>query len=403
MPADSASSPGLLLHIAPTPFFSDRGCHIRIAGIVRSLQALGFDNHVATYHTGYDLDDIQTSRINTIKAYQKTSAGPSVYKILADFRLLTLSIRQVRALNPVALHAHLHEGVLIALLCRLWLRRKDLPITADMQGSLVGELDTYGFFNKVPFLKWPFRQLERWLLRSADGIVCSSEHALAKFEREFPESASKMLLAQDGADAPTVDNDIPLNQRRTQLGIPDNTLCAIYTGALLDSKGQEPLQELIRNCANAAAPVHFLIVGYPVEQMQAFIKAHSLEHSCTMTGRVEFSELAHYLALADVAIDPKRSDAGEGSGKMLNYLASGLPVIAFNTHNNLSFLGADTTLCNSVDDMRDQLMVYASNPQQLDKDADSNRQRFELAYSWTVTEKQLSQSYQALGLFKANA
>ena len=33
----SPGRPLRVLHIAPTPFFSDRGCHIRIDGIVNAL------------------------------------------------------------------------------------------------------------------------------------------------------------------------------------------------------------------------------------------------------------------------------------------------------------------------------------------------------------------------------
>jgi len=83
----------IILHIAPTPFFSDRGCHIRIEGIVRCLTELGHNNTVCTYHHGRDIQGVSTKRIKSIANYTQTSAGPSKYKLLADWRLLKLTTR----------------------------------------------------------------------------------------------------------------------------------------------------------------------------------------------------------------------------------------------------------------------------------------------------------------------
>lgn len=398
MPNASESAPPSLLHIAPTPFFSDRGCHIRIAGIVRSMAENGFANRVVTYHLGYDLPDIHTQRIAPIKAYTKTSAGPSIYKLLADYRLLRLTLKQIRTASPSALHAHLHEGVLIAWLCRLILRRQELPIVADMQGSLVGELETYGFFNSVPFLKWPFKMLEKHLLRSADWVVCSSEHALEKFTRDYPELSHKIRLAQDGADTPAPGDEQTLSNKRQALGIDQDKLCAVYSGALLESKGLDQLQQLILECRELSSCVHFLIIGYPVDELEAFLDEHNLSDMCTLTGRMEFNELNTYLALADVAIDPKKSDAGEGSGKMLNYLANGLPVIAFNTVNNASFLGEEARLCDNVQDMKALIEHYRRFPEERTAVAARNKARFSACYSWQVTQRQLAESYASVKL-----
>lgn len=402
MPDNNTDESRFVLHIAPTPFFSDRGCHIRIAGIVRCLAAMGFGNRVCTYHLGYDLDDIDTVRIKRIAAYTKTSAGPSIHKILADFRLLKVTMAQLRNSSPVALHSHLHEGVLIALIARLLTRRRAVPIVADMQGSLVGELDSYDFFAKVPFLKLPFKLLERFLLHSADTIVCSSDHALEKFRVEFPGSAHKMRLVQDGADkSPAFDPD-QLDARRKQLGIDPEKLCVVYSGALLQSKGLDQLQELIAACEAHQDKIHFLIIGYPEEELKQFLKNRQLESLCTLTGRIEFKTLHEHLALAQVAVDPKNSDAGEGSGKMLNYLANALPVLAFDTINNAEFLGPAARLSKDVNGMSQLLLEYADNPSLLEEISRQNLQRFNATYSWNVAQLQLRGAYESLDIAISN-
>jgi len=51
-----------------------------------------------------------------------------------------------------------------------------------------------------------------------------------------------------------------------------------------------------------------------------------------------YEEAPRYLALGDVAVAPKIS-ATEGSGKILNYMAMGLPTVAFPTPVSREYLG----------------------------------------------------------------
>ena len=48
----------------------------------------------------------------------------------------------------------------------------------------------------------------------------------------------------------------------------------------------------------------------------------------TFTGKILYEDAPRYLALGDIATAPKIS-ATEGSGKILNYMALGLPTVAF--------------------------------------------------------------------------
>lgn len=56
--------------------------------------------------------------------------------------------------------------------------------------------------------------------------------------------------------------------------------------------------------------------------------------------------------MVDIAIDPNASNAGKGSGAALNYLTSGLPVIAVDTQNNRGFLLEKTRLAASSEEMK---------------------------------------------------
>jgi len=139
-----------------------------------------------------------------------------------------------------------------------------------------------------------------------------------------------------------------------------------------------------------------LIIGYPTENLAPFVEENGLSDSCYLTGRVEFEKLPQYLQLADIAIDPKCSSAGEGSGKMLNYLAAGLPVVAFKSQNNADFLPAGSDLANSPQEMVSILAKLSDDAELRAKIAQQNFAHFEESFSWAVTKGQLEKVYTQL-------
>lgn len=380
-----------ILQIAPTPFFADRGCHIRIEGIVRCLTQLGYRNTVCTYHHGRDIDGVTTKRISPIKGYTQTEAGPSKYKLWADWKLLWLTIKHYRALKPVAIHAHLHEGLMIGLVIKLLFFWRQTPLIADMQGSLTGELESHGSFKKYPFLRWPTKTLEQVLMWCANTIICSSPHSLNKIKNDFGITDNKISLAQDGADVSKGLTEPRRQELMEELSLPTERVIAVYSGALLNGKGLKQLKELI--LMSKGTNVHFLIIGYPTENLAPYLSDNDLTRICTLTGQVPFESLPELLTLADIAIDPKFSDAGEGSGKMLNYLACGLPVLAFDTHNNRNYLPSDTLLASDIDDLQKNLLKLISDPETRASIARKNVHHFSKQYSWSITKEQLQQVY----------
>ncbi len=381
-----------VLHIAPTPFFSDRGCHIRIEGIVNCLADLGYENLVCTYHHGREVAHVDTSRISTIKNYTKTEAGPSKYKLWADWKLLWLTVKEIRRTSPAVIHAHLHEGLMIGLIAKALFFWKDIFLIADMQGSLVGELETHGSFDNKAWLKWPVRAIEASLMFFAKTIVCSSHHSLEKLKTEFNLNDAKVSLVQDGANMAESLSPEERMSLRTELGLPLDKRVIVYSGALLASKGLNELKQLISLLCKHAK-VHFLIVGYPVDDLEAYLQQHNLTELCTLTGQVEFEKLPNLLKLADIAVDPKMSNAGEGSGKMLNYLACALPVMAFKNQNNHEFLPAETTLAKSVDEMAQQIEQVLEYEDKIHEMGASNLAHFKQHYSWDKTKAQLQVVY----------
>ncbi len=361
--ADQA--PFTVLHIAPTPFFSDRGCHMRIKGIVSSLNQKGAQNILCTYHHGRDVAGIETVRIPTLPGYNKQEAGPSAFKYIADLFLLWKVCRVIRRERPDILYGHLHEGALIGWLARICSLRRTLPLVCDIQGSLVGELDSHGYFQSFPFLRRLFLMMEKRIIRLPQSLTCSSPSSFDLLVNRFGTDPSKVVLINDIPDICQTDPIATVELRRS-LSLPQDRPLVLYTGALQQAKGADVLRKILLAAKTKGVKCHFLILGYPEEEMRSFVQEQALQNLCTVVGRVPFEQLGHYLGLASLALEPKFHASGEGSGKLLNYMGAGLPVVCFDTENNRRILGPNGYFANAgcADDFLLQIELALRTPQE---------------------------------------
>ena len=173
--------------VAPTPFFADRGCHVRIHGEAKALEALGHEVLICTYPLGRDVEGLNIKRTWSVPWYSKLSAGPSWHKYYIDLMLLALTAKWIRKWKPDVVHAHLHEGACIANLALLG---KKIPLILDYQGSLVGETTAHGFMRKGGLHYRILSAVECWIEKRAD-VIMTSTSANAAFLKTKPENAKK--------------------------------------------------------------------------------------------------------------------------------------------------------------------------------------------------------------------
>ena len=133
-----------VLMIAPTSFFADYGCHVRIYEEARVLQKLGQQVTIVTYRNGKDVPGLDIRRTLPIPWRQEYEVGSSRHKLGFDL-LLGLKMLQLLLTERFdVIHAHLHEGALIGLvLGRLF----GLPVVFDFQGSLTEEMIDHQFLR----------------------------------------------------------------------------------------------------------------------------------------------------------------------------------------------------------------------------------------------------------------
>ena len=172
-------SPKKVLMIAPTPFFSDRGTHIRILEEALALARRGHHVSIATYHIGQDLPKslaqlVEVRRIlRLLFWYKKLEAGPDWQKIILDLMLIRKVFFLARTTRPDILHGHLHEGVLIGWVVQKVLFWRGMKLVGDLHGSLTKEMVSHAYLRKSG-LKKIFQWIERLIDNLGDQAITSS-------------------------------------------------------------------------------------------------------------------------------------------------------------------------------------------------------------------------------------
>ena len=323
-----------MLVVAPTPFFADRGCHVRIYEEARLLQDLGYRVEICTYHLGRDIPGVATRRIPRVPWYKKEGPGPSYHKLYLDLLLLWTCVRAVREHRPDVIHGHLHEGALIgSLLGRMF----SIPCVGDFQGSLTLELTDYGFAGNNRLLYRMLTRIEGWIDRWPDAVVASSEMLGRDLVERFRVPEDQVSLLADGVGQSWPEG--PDRITRHDLQLSENHRVVVFLGVLTKLQGVEILMETIALVLDQRSDVSFLVIGFPDEKRYAAeLGRRGFGDRAIFTGCMDYLKVPEALAQADLAVSPKLSET-EGNGKLFNYMACALPTIVFESPVNRGILG----------------------------------------------------------------
>lgn len=334
-----------VLMIAPTPFFADRGCHVRIYEEAKCITRLGIELLIWTYPIGDDPPRIPIKRIAKVSGYERLEAGPSWPRLYLDAHLLKEAYKECARFKPDLIHAHLHEGCLIGAVLRA---RFKLPLVFDYQGSLYKESLHHGFIKETGVLASAFKAVEQWLDKIPDRLIVSAKTMATPLVSRglcvetVPDGVDPDMFAPGAADP----------DLKQKLGIPPGRPLAVYLGVLSQYQGTDIILKAAKYLLDASSPVHFLVMGYPEPQYKAAAKELGVDKMVTFTGRLNYFESAKYLRLGDVALAPKLART-EGNGKVILYMACGLATVAFDLPINREIMG-DTAKWVAPSDDRDQ-------------------------------------------------
>ncbi len=333
-----------VLKVAPTSFFSDYGCHVRIYEETRWLERSGHRITICTYPTGRDMPGLDIRRSPLLPWRQSPEIGSSLHKLYHDALLAATVEATTWRVRPDLVHAHLHEGALLGYVAA---RPLGIPLVFDFQGSLTREMLDHRFLQRESRWFGALDALERVINRLPHLIITSSANAADLLVSEFNVAPHRVETLPDAVDTerfrPRVEVDLPeVDELRHDLGIEPGVPVVAYLGLLAEYQGVSKLLEAARILKERGVSAHWLVMGYPgVEFYRDIAGRLEIVDVVTFTGRVAYERAPAYLRLADVAVSPKISET-EGNGKLLTYMASGVATVAFDTpvaHEMLGDLG----------------------------------------------------------------
>lgn len=386
-------TPLRILAIAPTPFFVDRGGHVQIYEQIRVLQKLGNAVELCTYHLGRDMPGIKTYRIPKIPWYKKTDAGPSYQKLYLMILLFFLSWRRIRRFQPDVIHGHGWDGCWIAYMLS---KLTGVPFVFDMQGSFTGEIVAHGYAKTnslfFKFLKW----VERRTLHLGT-VVTQSEQMVSDAIRDFGVSPDRIFHTYDGVDTDEFRPGLDVSDLRASLKLPADKKIVVFIGLLKAYQGVDSLLSAIKILVDDLkyTGAHFLIMGFPDEDVYAARAARmGIGEYTTFPGKIDYKLVPRYLALGDVAVAPKLSPT-EGDGKIYNYLANGLPIVAYDRPASKEILGdlAIYAELGNAHSLAEALHEALTNTVRAADLALKGREMVVEKYSWLAVARRLMNAY----------
>jgi glycosyltransferase involved in cell wall biosynthesis len=388
-----------ILMVVPGSFFSDYGAHVRIVEEIRALQKLGQRVTVITYYLGRDLPDMEIIRTRPTPWRADYEVGSSRHRFVFDLFLGWTGLRVALTRRFDIVHGHLHEGTLIGYFLS---RIQRIPLVADYQGSMTSEMIDQKFLDpNGPWYHWA-RLLEMRINSLPDIILTSTNQAAVVLEREFGCDVARVHTLPDSVNMaffrPAVLSPAERAAQRAALGIPDSRPVVVYLGLLTDYQGVPQLLQAARILKERGKEFHVLIGGFPTPRYEQMAAELGVSERVVFRGKIMRDDTPAHLALGDVAVAPKIS-ATEGCGKILEYMAMGLPTVAFDTPQSREYMGTLGCYAGHSGDpaaLADALAMFLDVPQKRLEFGQRLRERAEQHFSWDRAGRQLLTVYRAV-------
>jgi len=250
---------------------------------------------------------------------------------------------------------------------------------------------------------WLYRGLlwlERKTLRQADAVIAvNHSHRDIALDRGGI-AAEKVVIVRSGPRRCWADihNSTPeLKQGRKFM--------VMYLGEMCEQDGVDYLLRAIvlyKERYGECDTLFALIGGGPDQQrMRKMATELGLDGMVHFTGRVSDEDLWSYLSTADVCVDPDPLTEWSNlstMNKMIEYLAFGRPVVAFELreHKNTAGDTAQFVEPNNVTAMAETIRALLMDDEQRARMSRHGRERFREQLAWERSEEELVALYQRL-------
>jgi glycosyltransferase involved in cell wall biosynthesis len=276
-------------------------------------------------------------------------------------------IRLLKKIGPdvVVTYSIPTSGWQVVAICK----RKDVPV-------IVRAIDISHKLRKTRF-EAIIKRAERFVYRHADH-VCANNEALREYCMRLGASPTKSSVIYPGVDLNRFTPAQPSIALQNKLGIKPTDKVLLFMGTIFRFSGLVELLTELAPSLRIDSALKFLILGdgEDFKRLQQLAKTLNLLDQVIMPGRIEYDLLSEYLQLGDVALLPFKQELvthGALPGKILQYLACGLPTIATPLDGLMSMvpLGNGVIYANDFAAMTNLAIDLVLNPIQRHEISDS--------------------------------
>jgi glycosyltransferase involved in cell wall biosynthesis len=232
-------------------------------------------------------------------------------------------------------------------------------------------------------------KIEKYIYRNASAIICNASHNAEYLGVTLGKTHAPVYIVHNGVKLDQYIKD--RNEWRRELQIPENCVVAIMVANFRFVKDHQTLlfawQKFLSKYLDGQIRPRLLLAGTfqdSYEDVRKLIDDLKLSDTVTILGQIR--DVSGVLAASDIGILVSKHEGL--SNAVIEYMASGLPVVATDLPGNREALGEDNvyTLCKpgSIEDIAITLRNLAVNQDLRKRLGERNRQRAEAKFSVDV-------------------
>jgi glycosyltransferase involved in cell wall biosynthesis len=280
-------------------------------------------------------------------------------RLLATLIQPLVFIQLIKRIKPdvVVTYSIPTSGWQITFICN----RKNIPVVARM-------IDIPHVLREThfkPLVRWS----EKYVFRKANFVSTHNE-ALRQYCIGHGAAPAKSSVIYPGIDVSRFFPAPPRIDLQVKVGIKSTDTVLLFMGTIFRFSGLIELLTELAPAFHRDPLLKFLILGEGEDffRLQQLAKSLDLQHQVIMPGRIEYDLLADYIRLGHIALLPFRPEPvthGALPGKILQYLACGIPTIATPLEGLRSMIAQDQGVhyANSPKEMANSAVELASNVQ----------------------------------------
>jgi glycosyltransferase involved in cell wall biosynthesis len=280
----------------------------------------------------------------------------------------------------------------------------------DTQGDLVEEMKSYGMYQEGSVKEKFFLFWDKFILFFPSHIFTSSiqctdilkkvsphsnpvylPDGISIFSKEFqPEVVKKFRDTKGKEQAVDKLKLTPTDAESLKKWLKNKNQILLYTGSYSSGKG---FPDFVKKCMPVLIKnynLRFLFGGGDYNQIPQLANlANSNPGRIISNSDLNSDNLLYFSVLGDIAFDCKPPETSESSGKILNYMAAGLPVVCFNQKNNQNTLQEGGLTAKDYSGFTRNIVKLANDPDLSKQMGDKNFERVWSEFTWDKTAQKI--------------